>query len=170
MAIMELIVGILLLVLGRKLFWLYVAALGFAAGMAIASQVLHIRQDTAALIIAIGFGILGALLALFFQNIAIGVAGFLGGAYVAVIAVGALGLDIASWAWMIFIVGGIIGAALVGVLFEWALVFISSLAGASLIVEALNLARPAALLVAIILFVIGIATQTRQRPRHRRER
>ena len=57
-------------------------------------------------------------------------------------------------------VGGIIGIILMYAIFEWALMILSSLAGAMLVVEGLNLAGMVAIMVGIVLFVIGIAFQT----------
>ena len=56
----RILAGGLLLVLGRKLFWLYVALLGFAAGLTVASQLFHIQQEWLQLVIGIAFGIVGA--------------------------------------------------------------------------------------------------------------
>jgi hypothetical protein len=53
------------------------------------------------------------------------------------------------------------------VIFEWALMILSSVAGAMLVVEGLNLAGMVAIIVGIVLFVIGIAIQAglNRRPR-----
>ncbi len=61
-------VGAALLILGRKLFWVFVGAIGFVLGMDIASRFLQGRPDWLILIVALGAGVLGALLALFLQR------------------------------------------------------------------------------------------------------
>src|SRR6187200_2140589 len=68
------IAGVVLLFFGRRLFWLFVALIGFIAGMSLATQVLAIHEQWLLLLIAIGCGILGALIALFLQRLAIGIA------------------------------------------------------------------------------------------------
>ena len=62
--IFSILIGVVILFFGRKLFWLCVAAIGFAAGVELAP---HLVQDPSALLsltIALLLGIIGALLAL----------------------------------------------------------------------------------------------------------
>jgi hypothetical protein len=158
--ILRLAVGAALLVLGRKLFWLFVAAVGFAAGWTVTSDLLHVQPEWLALAIALAAGVLGALLATFVQKMAIGLAGFLAGAFLATGLVSMLNLAAAPWAWVAFIVGGILGALLLGAAFDWALVGLSSLAGAMLVTNALELSSTMHLLVLVGLFVLGVILQS----------
>jgi len=158
--ILRLAVGAALLVLGRKLFWLFVAAVGFAAGWTVMSDLLHVQPEWLALVIALAAGVLGTLLATFVQKLAIGLAGFLAGAFLATGLVSMLNLAAAPWAWVAFIVGGILGALLLGAAFEWALVGLSSLAGAMLVANALELSSTMHLLVLVGLFVLGVIIQS----------
>lgn len=153
------VIGGLLLVLGRKLFWLFVAASGFAVGLTVATQLLHLQPEWVGLLVGLAVGALGALVAIFLQRLAVAVAGFLAGAYIAVSLASALGVTGTGTAWIILIIGGILGAALIAGIFEWALIGLSSLAGASLIVEGLHLASGTALLVGGLLFVVGVIIQ-----------
>jgi len=77
--IIGVIIGVVILFFGRKLFWLCVAAVGFAVGVKIAPLLVNESASLLALLIALIFGVLGALLALFLQKIAIAVLGFLAG-------------------------------------------------------------------------------------------
>src|SRR3972149_5355253 len=133
----RILAGGLLLVLGRKLFWLFVAILGFAAGLTAASRLFYVQPEWLQLVIGIAVGILGALLAYFLEKVAIAVAGFLGGAYIAtslaISLAGNIGPKGDVLNWVLFIVGGIVGAVLAVVLFDWALIILSSLVGALLI-------------------------------------
>ncbi len=76
-----LILGALLLVLGRKLFWLFVGALGFLAGMSLAQNYLGGQSENVVLIAGIVCGLLGVVLAIFLQRVAIAAAGFFAGGY-----------------------------------------------------------------------------------------
>ncbi len=76
-AIVGALIGIVILLFGRKLFWLCVAAVGFAAGVEIAPHLVHEPSPLLALTVAIVLGLIGALLALFLQKVAIAVLGFL---------------------------------------------------------------------------------------------
>src|SRR5258705_11810661 len=82
--ILSVMIGVVVLLFGRKLFWLCVAAIGFAAGVTLA---LHLGTEPTPLLqltFAILLGFIGALLALFLQKLAIGLAGFLAGGRLAV--------------------------------------------------------------------------------------
>lgn len=158
--IVRLLVGGALLVLGRKLFWLFVAAVGFAAGWAVATDLLSVQPEWLALVIALVIGVAGALVAQLVQRMAVGLAGFLAGAFLALSLVRLLHLEAAWWGWLALVAGGIVGAILLGAAFEWALIGLSSLAGAMLIAGALDLSSTAHLLALIGLFVVGIIVQS----------
>jgi hypothetical protein len=170
MNIVNVVGGALLLTLGRKIFWLFVAASGFFAGFELASRTFHVSPMWVAILIGVAVGLAGALLAYFFQKLVIGVAGFLAGAFIVSRVVPLLGAQVKSWDWLIILIGGVIGIILMYAIFEWALMILSSLAGAMLVVEGLNLAGMLAIIVGIILFVIGIAFQTGLNRKPRRER
>ena len=83
MSIINIAGGALLLTLGRKIFWFFVAAAGFYAGLELSTRYLNIKPEWVALLIALAVGLMGALLAYFFQKLVIGAAGFLAGAFIA---------------------------------------------------------------------------------------
>ncbi|MEW5828193.1 MAG: hypothetical protein AB1846_04815 [Chloroflexota bacterium] len=155
----RLLVGVLLLLFGRRLFWFFVAAIGFAAGMTVATQVLQIQQEGVAILIGLVFGLVGALLATFLQSLAIGVAGFVGGAYILGAVAAALNLGQGQALWIVYLVGGILGVILMAQFFDIAVIVLSSLAGASLVVEALGMSRPAGILAIVVLFIFGVVAQ-----------
>ena len=157
--IFSILIGVVILFFGRKLFWLCVAAIGFAAGVELAP---HLVQEPSALLsltIAILLGIIGALLALFLQKIAIAVLGFLAGGKLAGAIAAAFFVHYAQHSTIIFVIGGIIGAILLLVLFDWALIVVSSLIGAHLIQSAITLPQSGSTIVFIGLAVIGILVQ-----------
>ena len=162
MAMLNIILGAALLFFGRKAFWLFVAGAGFVAGLSIANNILEVPESIG-LIIGIGIGLLAGLLAVFVQRFAINLAGFLVGGYIALQFLPILNLEGGWWTTVLtFIVGGIIGVVLVGLFLEWALISLSSLAGASLVTEALNLSNGITLVVFIILIIIGVVFQARE--------
>src|SRR5436309_1689878 len=77
--ILSVLIGAIILLFGRKLFWLCVAAVGFAAGIEIAPHLVQQPTPLLALTFALVLGFVGALVALFLQKIAIAIAGFLAG-------------------------------------------------------------------------------------------
>lgn len=152
------IIGVALLLAGRKIFWLFIGGLGFAAGIQLANQFLH-GPEWMTLVIGIALGIALALLAIFVEALAIGVAGFLAGGYALFALASMIGLDRPALAWLIYVIGGIIGVVLVTALFNWAIITLSSIAGASMIVSALGLPRGQAGLGFLILLILGIVVQ-----------
>jgi hypothetical protein len=168
-ALLSILAGLALLTLGRRLFWLFVGLVGFAAGIVLATQFVQ-GPDWEVLVIALAAGLVGVLFALVLQQAAVALAGFLAGGYVVMSVLNGFGWDPAGsrWVgyWAFIIVGGIAGAALVLALFEWALIILSSLTGAILIVQTIH---PGALLAAIltgVLFIVGVVIQAGLRPRH----
>ncbi|PYK64435.1 MAG: hypothetical protein DME50_13545 [Verrucomicrobia bacterium] len=158
-AIIGVLIGVVILFFGRKLFWLCVAAVGFALGVEIAPHLVHEPNSLWALIVALVLGLIGALLALFLQKIAIGVLGFLAGGYLAGAIAAAFFVHHAQYATIIFLVGGIIGAILLLAVFDWALIVVSSLIGAHLIQSAIVLPPNGLTIVFIGLVIIGILVQ-----------
>lgn len=155
----NLLLGALLLAFGRKLFWFFVGALGFLVGFNLATRLIPGESDWVLIVIALAAGIAGALLAGFLQRLAIGLAGFLAGGYLALISLELLGLEQGGFAWIPFILGGILGAILTSVLFDWALIVLSSLTGAMLISQALQPQAAPSLLLFAILAIVGILVQ-----------
>ena len=155
------LIGAVILFFGRRLFWLCVAAIGFAAGVELAPHLVHEPSALLSLTIAILLGIIGALLAVFLQKIAIGVLGFLAGGKLAGAIAAAFFVHYAQHSTIIFVIGGIIGAVLLLVLFDWALIVVSSLIGAHLIVyqSAIVLPQSGSIIVFIGLAVLGVLVQ-----------
>jgi hypothetical protein len=153
------LIGAVILFFGRKLFWLCVAAVGFAAGVEIAPHLVQEPSPLLALTVALVLGLIGALLALFLQKIAIAVLGFLAGGKLAGAIAAAFFVQYAEHSTIIFVIGGIIGAVLLLVLFDWALIVVSSLLGAHLIQSSIVLPPSGSTIVFIGLAVLGVLVQ-----------
>src|SRR5205814_4758187 len=154
--ILSILIGAVVLFFGRKLFWLCVAAVGFAAGVEFAPHLMHEPTPVLQLSIAILFGFIGALLALFLQKIAIAIAGFLAGGKLAMAMVVAFLAEGARYPGITFIVGGIIGAILLLALFDWALIVMSAVVGAYLIGHTVTLPPTGATLPFVGLAAVGM--------------
>lgn len=157
--IVGVVIGVVILFFGRKLFWLCVAAVGFAVGLQIAPLLVNEASSLLALVIALVLGVLGALLALFIQKVAIAVLGFLAGGKLATAISAAFFVQHAQYSTIIFVIGGIIGAILLMAVFGWALIVVSSFIGAYLIQSAIVLPPTGLTLVFIGLAILGIFVQ-----------
>ena len=160
-------IGIVLLVAGRKLFWLALGGVGFLAGLFVASNILNLSSAVVELGVALFAGVVCAFLAVVAQKIAVALAGFVLG--------GAGAVSIASffepsalsegtpWVLLAALVGAILGTIVAPSLFEASLAAFTSLVGAMLVVSRLALGSPHETWVFIGLTLFGIILQTRGR-------
>lgn len=171
--VIRVLAGLGLLTLGRKLFWLFVALVGFEFGFFIAERFFQrSANDLLALGIGVLFGIVAALIAIFLQQLAIYVGGFLAGGTILVQLLEMFGLGGPRLEnvllVVVFVVGGIIGAVVMMYLFDWALIVLSSLAGAGLLSGvATSNGVGFGLIIFVVLFIIGVVVQAQMMSRSR---
>jgi hypothetical protein len=154
-----LLAGVALLLAGRRLFWLFVGVVGFLVGYRVSLQILGADVQGMHWLVAVAAGLLGIVLALALQRMAVALAGFFVGGYAATVL---FGLDLAKsdlTGLLLFVVAGVIAAVLALRLFEVALIILSALAGASLVTEGLHLRHGTGTLLLVILALAGMAIQ-----------
>lgn len=148
------IAGLAALCFGRRLFWLFVAVAGFLVAFEFVPAALPGREPWVVWCIALAAGVAGALVAVGLQYLAAALAGFAAGAYVAV----PLAAALAGPAW-IPLLGGVLGALLMVLVFDWALIALSALIGARALVAVSGLEGAAATALWLVLAAIGMAIQ-----------
>ena len=165
--LLRVLIGAALLLFGRRLLWLLVGVIGFTFGYEYGAQTYAGASDTMLLSVALAAGLVGAVLAYFVQALMIAVAGFLVGARLAVVLFNVVHPIPDQNVWLLaFLAGGIIGAALLVAVFDSALLFLSSLFGASLIVETIELPPYQKLILFLVLLAVGLVVQSNlPRPR-----
>jgi hypothetical protein len=160
---LRLLVGLVLLLAGRRLYWLFVAVAGFLAGLELVPRLLPSASPIVVVLAAAAVGLAGALLAVAAQAILIALAGFVAGAAGGVLLLGTVRIDADTAVLVAGLVGGIIGALVSFLVFDWALILLSSLAGASMIVSEVSrlVALPAAAPVGLVLALaaLGVLVQ-----------
>jgi hypothetical protein len=152
-----LVVGLAVLLLGRRLFWLFVGAAGFAVGLHVAPAVFD-GPEWLVVVAALVLGIVGAVLAIAFQWLAVGLGGFAAGVHGGLAAAAALGLA-GPWLWAAAFAAGIVVAALVLWLWDPVLILLSALVGAALLTPLAPVSSAARPWIFIGLLVVGIAVQ-----------
>ena len=157
--IADFVAGALLLALGRKLFWLFVGIAGFYVGIEFVRVLLAEQPQWLMWAVGIGAGLVGAVLALVFQRLGFAMAGFYAGGYVALVvaerfAPGAVGVAT-------FLVGAVIGAVFAAMAMDWAIIVLSCVLGAALVVARLGLDDRIGLAVFLGLVAVGIVVQSR---------
>jgi hypothetical protein len=162
--LIKILIGVALLLAGRRLFWLMIGGIGFIGGLALSTILFHGSSTEVQLIVALAAGIAGVLLAIFIQHSAIWLIGFVAGGFLLV----AVAHMFSANVWFIyviaFVMGGFLGALLISMMFELALVLLSSAIGSILITQSLiteNSITSTVLL--IVLFVFGVVFQNIKR-------
>ncbi len=135
----QIFAGLALLVYGRKLFWFLAGAAVFYISLELASRAFPNQPGWMILLAAAVAGLAGALLSVYVQSLAAGIAGFLAGGYILSNLVQGTGIDLGRFSWFVFAAGGLAGGFLVLFLLEWALILLTSFAGALLVVQRLPL-------------------------------
>jgi len=155
----SMILGIFLLFFGRRLFWLFVGVAGFIAGLTFVPQLIVGQSELTILVIAIIAGVIGAFLAVMFEGLAILIAGFLSGGYLLTKLAVTIGFFSSIGPSVIYIIGGIAGLLLVALLFDWAVIILSTLLGVEILMPLLHVSGSVFWLVFLGLVVAGISVQ-----------
>ncbi|MGE5279482.1 MAG: DUF4203 domain-containing protein [Deltaproteobacteria bacterium] len=159
----QILLGCVVLIAGRRLFWLFVGIAGFLFGMQFAVILFGTVSSFHRLVFAFALGLIGALGAVSTQWFTVLLAGFLGGGYVA-FWMGRYLMGLPDASLMFVLAGGAAGAVLLALFFNPALIALSSLFGAALIVDAAAPPAPFDVLLLGVLTGAGIFIQSR-RPR-----
>ena len=152
--------GVLLLLYGRTLYWVFVAVAGFLLGFALATEFLAAQAESVRIIVALLAGVLGAVLGMLAQRVAFSIGGLFAGGYLALALVQAAEFPGDPLVW--FAIGAILGAIIAALMMDWAIIVLSSLVGAAAIVGELNLSDSVAALLFVALSAIGIMIQGRR--------
>jgi hypothetical protein len=152
------ILGVALLLLGWKLFWLFVGVVGFTVGLQAAPWIFGPQPLWMLWAAGLICGLIGTVLALFFQHVAIAVGGFVAGITIAFRLMLMLGHDPGAG---ILLAGGVLGAVALYLLFDWALIVLSSMVGAIFILEALGWQIPYAPVLLAATIAAGVVFQVR---------
>jgi hypothetical protein len=163
MQIVNVVLGAILLFFGRTLYWVFVGIAGFLLGMMLADQYLQSQSEAVQFIAALCAGVLGALVAIFVQRLAFAIGGFFAGGYIALSIAAHLGANPDDTIW--FVVGGVIGAIIAAMVMDWAIIVLSSLAGAAAIVSGLTgiqMDSSVRSILFVVLAIVGIVVQGRR--------
>ena len=155
-AVLPLVIGLGLLFMGRRLFWFFVGVAGFAAGVQIAPLFLGPQPFWVVWVAGLFFGLVGILLAQFFQKAAIILGGFMAGLTLGMHFLPIIGPDMGM---IVSLVCGVAGSVALFLAFDWVLIVLSAVFGAGLIVDGLAIHPPASVAVYVLLSAVGVAVQ-----------
>jgi hypothetical protein len=162
MLIIQIFLGAIALTMSRQLYWLFVGAVGFVLGFFLTTQFLPPQTEGMLLVYSLGAGVLFMIAAFALQKVAVELAGFVVGGYMAYIMMDYLKWGNPDLAWLAFLIGGLIGFGLMIALFDWTLITLSSIFGAMLIVQPIQsmYGLQTSRLLFVALLVLGISVQT----------
>ena len=169
-AIVQIVVGAVLLLFGRRLFWLVVAAVGFAIGFFLAETYVAGGSEMVHWVVALLAGALAALAVVFLQRFAISAGGALAAGYSAYWYLSLTWQPFEVWHWLVVLAATVIGALVARTVFDFGLIFLSSIAGATLVLEGLPATPAVNRWAFLVLVVVGAAVQASTLPGKRREK
>ncbi len=175
---LQIAVAAALLMLGRRLYWLFVGGVGFFVTEYLATQHLETLEEwlplplPLPLVLAVVAGLAGALFAIFLQKLAITIAGFTSAAFFAYLVAENIGLSTKNpqAAFVAALLVGVLGAIFSRTLFDWALILLSSLTGSWLLLNSFELEPMLYRVVLMIVAVAGISIQANMLHRDRGKR
>ena len=153
--------GLVLILFGRRLFWLLLATLGFLVAFELVTEFAADTPAPLVWVLAGGVGVAGAVAAIFLQKVAVAVAGFLCGGYFVMWLVDTYDLELGNVEWLMVIVGAGLSAALALAVLEETLMVLSSIIGAALLVGVSGLDALAGVIFFVALVIVGITVQNR---------
>ena len=156
------IAGLVLAFAGRRFLWLLIGIAGFMLGYTLAT--IFLPAGLFALLIGVVIGLIGAFLATRFVKLFLYIAGFVLMGVVLMAIGGVFGLNGLVIQLLLFVVGGVIGLALVKFAFNLSIIVISALGGAAMVMQGLPALLntdpgPLNLLIGIVVAVAGFIVQ-----------
>lgn len=169
------ILGLVSLFLGKRLFWLFAGIVGFALGWWLTGLLLPPNTEPLLLVlVGVIVGLILAGLSRFLGKWAIRIVSAIAGFVILPMLLGNLNMlgGISEFLWAV--IGAILGFVLALVLTDWTLIFLSSILGAGLILNGVQAFLVAAqigsvfseavrLIIGFILIVVGVIVQSRQK-------
>lgn len=156
MLIVKGVIGAVLLFLGRELNFLFAGAMAFLIGQRLTPLLPSQWPGWADYAFMIGLGVVAALLTFTNERGGFALSGFLAGGYVMAeyYTPNLLVIPVVP-----FLLGGVIGAMILGIFTEWALIVISSLIGGYYLTTMFRLAPIPRVLITAGLIIVGAVVQ-----------
>jgi hypothetical protein len=159
MSVILVVIGFILLVIGHQSSWLYVGGVALVMGSLLADRLSFVRSATDLIIFSFTSGVLGSLLVVYLRKFMLVLAAFLSGSYISYYLPEALGWDTS---WINPVVVLLVGLASAIMTFVWGalpLILISTLLGATLIVQNMSLPSIGPVSLFIVAAIFGLVAQ-----------
>jgi|JI10StandDraft_1071094.scaffolds.fasta_scaffold736737_1 hypothetical protein len=130
-AVATIVLGLIPLFFGRKLFFFFIFLTGFLVGMVLVAQWLPDQPEWVGLVAGAIIGGVAGILAMTMTKPVAAVAGFFALGTAAALVANSFHLTTGELSWLWFGVGGLVGAILVYVIFDYAVIAQSAFIGAT---------------------------------------
>ncbi len=154
-----LVIGLILVVLGRRVYLISIGILGFLGGLYLFTAFLGTAHDWRSLLFALLLGTVGSLLAFALHKAAWIYGGFCGGGVLLLYFSDATGVWPVGSPVLLFLIGGTVGAILFLAMLDWALILVTTLTGSILIAYQSGLRGPAGQAIFAALVILGLLVQ-----------
>ena len=155
-----LVLGIVILIFGKRLFMLVVAAAAFYITAMAAQKYFGEASKTTILSLAAIVGLAAGVFTKMFKSVAIGIAGYTIAGYILSENAAEWGITVSSEnERFLFVIGGLIGSLLVSFLLDIGLMFLSCVLGAQLILHYFQLDAETEKWLFVLLVLVGLVIQ-----------
>jgi hypothetical protein len=153
------VIGFIILVSAHQSSWLFVGGVSLIFGSLIAQEFKITRNEIELIIFSMTAGILGGLLVAYFKRVMIALAGFIAGGYICFYLPTALGWDTSWINWVFILLAATISAVIILLWGSLPLILISSLLGATVVAQYLQIGSVGPTGLFIVLSVFGLISQ-----------
>ncbi|MFA5262174.1 MAG: hypothetical protein WC450_13205 [Candidatus Omnitrophota bacterium] len=158
----QLAIGSLFLLMGRRVFWLFIGGLGFFSGFQIGTVLFFNQPGWLQLVLGALTGAAGVVIMIFMQRAAVVYTGFFAGGYLLNSVWFMLGVPWRMPMILLYCIGGVLGAVISYQLLDQVLIVMTSLVGAVFIIEAIDVLPGWQLFLFALLTAVGVVIQSRQ--------
>jgi len=159
MAILLVGVGFLMLIAGRPIYTVFVGSIGFVTGSYLADWITIFPSDTNKILLSLLFAAISVIFTQFYKRWAVRIAGLIGGAILILNLPHAFGSE-ANWISPYLVAAvAMVSFALLIIIFDFALIALSSLLAATLILSNMRLGNLDQGVMFLILTAFGIIVQ-----------
>jgi hypothetical protein len=157
--LITILLGFILLVGGNQLYWLFVGAAGFFLGIAITEWIGFNQSLWQQLTFALAAGLAATFLSYYQRKIFVYLAGFLAGGYFITSMPAVLGWNEILSGWQAFVLAGALTTLGLILIYDLALIVISSLCGAAMIAQNLTFGSISSQAMFVVLILFGVIAQ-----------
>jgi len=164
MSLIFALMGLIVLLLGQRLFWLALGALAWVWGMNFLGHPLEDLGEGVVLLIAVVLAVVAGVIGRSRNPTSVAIAGFLSGSLMVSLLAELVGVDLGTAFWPVVAIAGVLGILVSLRVRPMALILLFSLCGALIIPISFELQRqggPTGWLLFIVLAVVGFLVQTR---------